>query len=200
MKTTERSAGLLISGITSVEGPIIRVEDTGIVAYDEFVEIIDPNNQTRVGRVLEVGDNVAVIEVFSGTTGLTTEGTRVRFSGRSLQVPVSREMLGRIFNGMGKPIDHGPLPLAHHFADINGRPINPTARLYPRDYIQTGISTIDAMNTLVMGQRCQSFWQRHSHDLLASQIVRQARGSQAGVMTNVMKTLRLSAGMGINMM
>ena len=96
MKTTERSAGLLISGITSVEGPIIRVEDTGVVAYDEFVEIIDPNNQTRVGRVLEVGDNVAVIEVFSGTTGLTTEGTRVRFSGRSLQVPVSREMLGRI--------------------------------------------------------------------------------------------------------
>ena len=104
MKTTERSAGLLISGITSVEGPIIRVEDTGIVAYDEFVEIIDPNNQTRVGRVLEVGDNVAVIEVFSGTTGLTTEGTRVRFSGRSLQVPVSREMLGRIFNGWESPL------------------------------------------------------------------------------------------------
>lgn len=183
MKTTERSAGLLISGITSVEGPIIRVEDTGIVAYDEFVEIIDPNNQTRVGRVLEVGDNVAVIEVFSGTTGLTTEGTRVRFSGRSLQVPVSREMLGRIFNGMGKPIDHGPLPLAHHFADINGQPINPTARLYPRDYIQTGISTIDAMNTLVMGQKVPIFsGSGIPHDLLASQIVRQARiGSQAGV-------------------
>ena len=183
MKTTERSAGLLISGITSMEGPIIRVEDTGIVAYDEFVEIIDPNNQTRVGRVLEVGDNVAVIEVFSGTTGLTTEGTRVRFSGRSLQVPVSREMLGRIFNGMGKPIDHGPLPLAHHFADINGQPINPTARLYPRDYIQTGISTIDAMNTLVMGQKVPIFsGSGIPHDLLASQIVRQARiGSQAGV-------------------
>lgn len=200
MKTTERSAGLLISGITSVEGPIIRVEDTGIVAYDEFVEIIDPNNQTRVGRVLEVGDNVAVIEVFSGTTGLTTEGTRVRFSGRSLQVPVSREMLGRIFNGMGKPIDHGPLPLAHPFADINGQPINPTARLYPRDYIQTGISTIDAMNTLVMGQKVPIFsGSGIPHDLLASQIVRQARiGSQAGVYDERNENFAIVfAGMGI---
>lgn len=200
MKTTERSAGLLISGITSVEGPIIRVEDTGIVAYDEFVEIIDPNNQTRVGRVLEVGDNVAVIEVFSGTTGLTTEGTSVRFSGRSLQVPVSREMLGRIFNGMGKPIDHGPLPLAHHFADINGQPINPTARLYPRDYIQTGISTIDAMNTLVMGQKVPIFsGSGIPHDLLASQIVRQARiGSQAGVYDERNENFAIVfAGMGI---
>ena len=200
MKTTERSAGLLISGITSVEGPIIRVEDTGVVAYDEFVEIIDPNNQTRVGRVLEVGDNVAVIEVFSGTTGLTTEGTRVRFSGRSLQVPVSREMLGRIFNGMGKPIDHGPLPLAHHFADINGQPINPTARLYHRDYIQTGISTIDAMNTLVMGQKVPIFsGSGIPHDLLASQIVRQARiGSQAGVYDERNENFAIVfAGMGI---
>lgn len=200
MKTTERSAGLLISGITSVEGPIIRVEDTGVVAYDEFVEIIDPNNQTRVGRVLEVGDNVAVIEVFSGTTGLTTEGTRVRFSGRSLQVPVSREMLGRIFNGMGKPIDHDPLPLAHHFADINGQPINPTARLYPRDYIQTGISTIDAMNTLVMGQKVPIFsGSGIPHDLLASQIVRQARiGSQAGVYDERNENFAIVfAGMGI---
>lgn len=200
MKTTERSAGLLISGITSVEGPIIRVEDTGIVAYDEFVEIIDPNNQTRVGRVLEVGDNAAVIEVFSGTTGLTTEGTRVRFSGRSLQVPVSREMLGRIFNGMGKPIDHGPLPLAHHFADINGQPINPTARLYPRDFIQTGISTIDAMNTLVMGQKVPIFsGSGIPHDLLASQIVRQARiGSQAGVYDERNENFAIVfAGMGI---
>ena len=200
MKTTERSAGLLISGITSVEGPIIRVEDTGVVAYDEFVEIIDPNNQTRVGRVLEVGDNVAVIEVFSGTTGLTTEGTRVRFSGRSLQVPVSREMLGRIFNGMGKPIDNGPSPLAHHFADINGQPINPTARLYPRDYIQTGISTIDAMNTLVMGQKVPIFsGSGIPHDLLASQIVRQARiGSQAGVYDERNENFAIVfAGMGI---
>ena len=183
-----------------MEGPIIRVEDTGIVAYDEFVEIIDPNNQTRVGRVLEVGDNVAVIEVFSGTTGLTTEGTRVRFSGRSLQVPVSREMLGRIFNGMGKPIDHGPLPLAHHFADINGQPINPTARLYPRDYIQTGISTIDAMNTLVMGQKVPIFsGSGIPHDLLASQIVRQARiGSQAGVYDERNENFAIVfAGMGI---
>ena len=115
-------------------------------------------------------------------------------------MPVSREMLGRIFNGMGKPIDHGPLPLAHHFADINGQPINPTARLYPRDYIQTGISTIDAMNTLVMGQKVPIFsGSGIPHDLLASQIVRQARiGSQAGVYDERNENFAIVfAGMGI---
>lgn len=200
MKNAERSAGLLIAGITSVEGPIIRVEDTGIVAFDEFVEIIDAKNETRLGRVLEVGENFAVIEVFSGTSGLTTEGTRVRFSGKSLRVPVSREMLGRIFNGVGKPIDKGPLPMAHTFADINGQPINPTARVYPRDYIQTGISTIDAMNTLVMGQKVPIFsGSGIPHDLLASQIVRQARiGNPAGNYEERRENFAIVfAGMGI---
>lgn len=185
MMLNERSGGLLIAGISSVEGPLIRVEDPGVVAYDEFVEIIDADQKTRLGKVLEVGEGFAVIEVFSGTVGLNIKNTHVRFTGRSLHVPVSREMLGRIFNGVGKAIDGGPAPLAHNYADINGQPINPTARLYPVDYIQTGISTIDAMNTLVMGQKVPIFsGSGIPHDLLASQIVRQARlGDAVGVTT-----------------
>jgi len=186
MMKSDRSGGLIIAGITSVEGPLIRVDNPGIVAYDEFVEIIDSNNETRLGRVLEVGETFAVIEVFSGSVGLNIKDTQIRFSGRSLHVPVSREMLGRIFNGVGKAIDGGPTPVAHTFADINGQPINPTARLYPVDYIQTGISTIDAMNTLVMGQKVPIFsGSGIPHDLLASQVVRQARlGDPAGITTD----------------
>lgn len=182
MKNIERSHGLQLAGISSVEGPLVLVKDTGLVAYDEFVEIVDSQNQSRLGRVLEVGEGFAVIEVFSGTTGLTIQNTQIRFSGQTLHVPVAREMLGRIFNGVGKPIDGGPDPLAEEYADINGQPINPTARLYPVDYIQTGISTIDGMNTLVMGQKLPIFsGSGISHDQLASQIVRQARlGDVAG--------------------
>lgn len=183
MMNSNRSGGLIIAGITSVEGPLIRVDNPGVVAYDEFVEIIDSNKETRLGRVLEVGETFAVIEVFSGSVGLNIKDTQIRLSGRSLRVPVSREMLGRIFNGVGKAIDGGPTPVAHTYADINGQPINPTARLYPVDYIQTGISTIDAMNTLVMGQKVPIFsGSGIPHDLLASQIVRQARlGDPAGI-------------------
>src|SRR5690606_28441985 len=137
-----------VVGISNVEGPLIFVKNIGIVAFDEFVEIVDLQGNTRLGRVLEVGDGFAVIEVFSGTTGLDIQNTRIRFSGQTLHVPVAREMLGRIFNGVGKAIDGGPEPLAEEFEDINGQPINPTARLYPVDFIQTGISTIDGMNTL----------------------------------------------------
>lgn len=182
MTQVENNNGLQLAGISSVEGPLILVKDTGIVSYDEFVEIIDSEGQTRLGRVLEVGEGFAVIEVFSGTAGLNIQNTKIRFTGQPLHVPVAREMLGRIFNGVGKAMDGGPEPLAEEFADINGQPINPTARLYPVDYIQTGISTIDAMNTLVMGQKLPIFsGSGIPHDLLASQIVRQARvGDVAG--------------------
>ena len=177
-----RHGGLQISGLKSVEGPLILVEGTGTVAYDEFVEIIDSHNNIRLGRVLEVGEGFAVVEVFSGTTGLTIEGTKINFKGQSLHTPVTREMLGRVFNGLGAPIDGGPEPLAEDYANINGQPINPSARVYPREYIQTGISAIDGMNTLVMGQKLPIFsGSGLPHDQLASQIVRQAKiGRVAG--------------------
>jgi V/A-type H+-transporting ATPase subunit B len=179
--TTDRG-GQEVVGVSRVEGPIVVVEGAGSVGFDEVVEIVDSQNRLRRGRVLEVGEGVAVVEVFAGTTGLSIDGTRVRFMGQPLHIPVTEEMLGRIFDGMGSPIDGGPQPLAENYADINGQPINPTARVYPQDYIQTGISAIDGMNTLVMGQKLPIFsGSGLPHDQLAAQIVRQAvLGAPAG--------------------
>jgi V/A-type H+-transporting ATPase subunit B len=151
------------------------VEGAANVSYDEVVEIQDATGRLRRGRVLEVGEGTAVVQVFSGSTGLSIDGTRVRFLGNTLHMPVAEEMLGRIFDGLGSPIDGGPEPLADHYADVNGQPINPTARVYPRDYIQTGISTIDGVNTLLRGQKLPLFsGAGMPHDQLTAQIVRQA--------------------------
>ncbi|RLC62850.1 MAG: V-type ATP synthase subunit B [Chloroflexota bacterium] len=167
--------GQEVAGVARVEGPIVVVGGVGNVGYDEVAEIIDPKGRIRRGRVLEVGEGVAVVEVFAGTTGLSIEDTHVRFLGRPMRLPVSTEMLGRVFDGLGEPIDGGPEPLAERWADVNGQPINPTARVYPRDYIQTGISAVDGMNTLVLGQKLPLFsGSGLPHDQLAAQIVRQA--------------------------
>jgi len=171
-----------VIGASRIEGPIVVVKDIGHVGYDEVVEILDSTGRTRFGRILEVGEDMAVVEVFAGTTGLTIDGTSVRFLGEPYQIPVAEEMLGRIFDGLGRPIDGGPEPLADRYADINGQPTNPTARVYPRDYIQTGISAIDGMNTLLRGQKLPIFSGAGlPHDQLATQIVRQATlGTLAG--------------------
>jgi V/A-type H+-transporting ATPase subunit B len=148
-------------GVARIEGPIIVVQRVAGVRYDEVVEIRDAQGRLRRGRVLEVGEETAVVEVFAGTTGLSIDSTRVRFLGQTLHIPVTDEMLGRVFDGMGVPIDNGPQPLTNRYADVNGKPINPTARVYPRDYIQTGSGL--------------------AHDQLATQIVRQATlGAPAG--------------------
>jgi V/A-type H+-transporting ATPase subunit B len=167
--------GQEVSGAARIEGPILVVEDVYGVGYDDMVEVVGEQGRRRRGRVVEVGEGRAVVEVFSGTTGLSIEDTHVRFLGQPMHLPVSEEMLGRVFDGLGEPIDGGPAPLALHTADINGQPINPTARVYPRDTIQTGISAIDAMNTLVLGQKLPIFsGSGLPHDRLAAQIVRQA--------------------------
>ncbi|HOT93015.1 MAG TPA: V-type ATP synthase subunit B [Anaerolineae bacterium] len=164
-----------ILGAARVEGPIVVVEGMRGVGYDEVVEIIDAQGRVRRGRVLEVGEEAAVIEVFAGTTGLSIEDTHVRFQGHPMRIPVSLEMLGRTFDGLGTPIDGGPMPLADRWADVNGQPINPTSRVYPRDVIQTGISALDGMNALVMGQKLPIFsGSGLPHNQLAAQIVRQA--------------------------
>ena len=174
--------GQEVSGVGRIEGPIIIVEGATNVSYDEVVEIRDSRGQLRRGRVLEVGEDMAVIQVFAGSTGLSIDGTRIRFLGETLHMPVAEEMLGRVFDGLGNPIDGGPQPLADRYADVNGQPINPTARIYPRDYIQTGISTIDGLNTLLRGQKLPIFsGAGMPHDQLAAQIVRQATlGKPAG--------------------
>ncbi len=180
-KSPERG-GQEVIGVARVEGPIVVVEGAGSVGYDDVAEIVDSQGRLRRARVLEVGEDMAVVEVFAGTTGLSIDGTRVRFLGGPLHIPVAEEMLGRVFDGLGTPIDGGPQPLTDHYADINGQPINPTARVYPRDDIQTGISAIDGMNTLVMGQKLPLFSGAGiPHDQLAAQIVRQATlGAPAG--------------------
>ena len=174
--------GQEVVGVGRIEGPIIIVEGTTNVSYDEVVGIRDPRGQLRRGRVLEVGEGMAVIQVFAGSTGLSIDGTRIRFLGDTLRMAVAEEMLGRIFDGLGNPIDGGPQPLTERYADVNGAPINPTARVYPRDYIQTGISAIDGMNTLLRGQKLPLFsGAGMPHDQLAAQIVRQATlGRPAG--------------------
>ena len=174
--------GQEVMGVGRIEGPILIVEGATNVSYDEVVEIRDMRGQLRRGRVLEVGEGTAVIQVFAGSTGLSIDGTRIRFLGDTLRMPVAEEMLGRIFDGLGNPIDGGPQPLTETYADVNGQPINPTARVYPRDYIQTGISSIDGLNTLLRGQKLPIFsGAGMPHDQLAAQIVRQATlGKPAG--------------------
>jgi len=163
-------------GLQKIKGPLIFIENIKNVGFEEMVEITHPNGERRHGRVLEVGSDIAVVEVFEGTSGLNTTTTKVRFLGESLRLPVTTDMLGRVFNGIGLPIDGGAEPITDIHRDINGAPINPIIREYPRDFIQTGISTIDMMNTLVRGQKLPIFsGSGLPHNQLAAQIVRQAK-------------------------
>jgi V/A-type H+/Na+-transporting ATPase subunit B len=169
-------AGREYVGVQRIEGPLIFIRNTHPVGYRELVECVDAEGNLRMGMVLDTSDTVVVAQIFEGTSGLTMPGTRVRFRGRPLRLPVSEHMLGRIFNGLGIPIDDGPQPPGDDEADINGRPINPTAREYPKDFIQTGVSAIDGMNTLIRGQKLPIFSGNGlPHNELAAQIARQAK-------------------------
>ncbi len=163
-------------GIEEANGPLIFIENIHNVGYNELVEIQDKDGNKRLGVVLEVSEGKAVVQVFEGTYGLTLSDTKVRFSGEPLCIPVSTNMLGRIFNGLGQPIDKGPVPVTKEKWNVNGMPINPTARSYPTQFIQTGISAIDGMNTLVRGQKLPVFsGSGLPHNKLTAQIVRQAK-------------------------
>ena len=162
--------------VTEVSGPLMVVDGVEGVAYNEIVDIETPNGEKRSGQVLEVRNDVAVVQVFEGTDDLNTKNTKTRFTGRTAKIGVSRDMMGRIFNGTGKPIDGGPEIIPEKELDINGNPMNPTSREYPADFIQTGISTIDGMNTLVRGQKLPIFsGSGLPHNELAAQIARQAK-------------------------
>jgi V/A-type H+-transporting ATPase subunit B len=168
-------AAVSYTGVQRISGPLVFVEGVRGVGYGEAVEIRAGEGVLH-GHVLEVGRSAAVVEVFEGTSSLSPPDTRVRFLGHALRAPVGEEMLGRSFDGRGDPIDGGPRPLAVELRDVHGEPINPVARDYPRDFIQTGISAIDGMNTLVRGQKLPIFSASGlPHDTLAAQIVRQAR-------------------------
>jgi V/A-type H+-transporting ATPase subunit B len=164
------------STITEVNGPLIIVNKITNVKYDELVEIELSDGEKRRGQVLEVSEDKAIVQMFEGTTGIDISNTKVRFLGRVIEIPVSTDMLGRIFDGSGRPIDNGPEIIPEKRLDINGSPLNPYARDYPNDFIQTGISSIDVLNTLVRGQKLPIFsGSGLPHSKVASQIARQAR-------------------------
>jgi V/A-type H+-transporting ATPase subunit B len=164
------------STVTEVSGPLMVVEGIEGASYGEVVKVRSPDGKMRLGQVLEAHLDKAVIQVFEGTKGIDTESTSVRFTGETMKIPVSPDMLGRVFSGTGRPIDDGPSIIPEERVDINGEPINPTSREYPREFIQTGISTIDGMNTLVRGQKLPIFSASGlPHNELAAQIARQAK-------------------------
>lgn len=161
--------------IREVYGPILVVEGVGQPKYEEMVEVKTKDGNVRLGRVLEAHQDRAVIQLFDSSMGLNTEETQVRFMGKTATMPVSESMLGRVFSGLGQPIDDGPELLAEKDLDINGYPINPYSREFPNDFIQTGISSIDGLNTLVRGQKLPIFsLSGLPHARLAAQIARQA--------------------------
>ena len=162
--------------VREVAGPILVVEGVEGVAFGEVVRIKTPDGENRLGQVLESSKDIAVVQVFEGTSGIDTSETSVRFTGEIMRLAVSKEMVGRFFDGLGRPIDGGPEIISDIKLPITGSPINPTARAYPNEFIQTGISTIDGMNTLVRGQKLPIFsGSGMSHNELAAQIARQAR-------------------------
>ncbi|MCT4592324.1 MAG: V-type ATP synthase subunit B [Candidatus Gracilibacteria bacterium] len=164
--------------VQEIRGPLLIVElpEDAKVSYDELCEVQVPGEKnTRMGKVLESAKGRAVVQMFEATRGIQTTDTKVRFLGESQQIGVSEDMLGRIFDGSGRPIDGGAEIIPEKKIDINGAPINPASREFPNDFIQTGISTIDAMNTLVRGQKLPIFsGSGLPHNRLATQIARQA--------------------------
>lgn len=162
--------------ISEVVGPLMLVEGVSGVKYDELVEIVQQSGEVRRGKVLEINGNKALVQLFESSQGLKISTSKARFLGRSIELAVSYDMLGRVFDGMGEPIDNGPAIIPEKRMDINGAPINPAARDYPEEFIQTGISAIDGLNTLVRGQKLPVFsGSGLPHANLAAQIARQAK-------------------------
>ena len=167
--------------IQEVAGPLMLVKGVEGVAYDELGEIELFNGEKRRCKVLEINEGNALVQLFESSTGISLESSKVRFLGHSMELGVSEDMLGRVFDGLGRPIDGGPEILPDRRVDVNGLPMNPAARNYPQEFIQTGVSAIDGLNTLVRGQKLPIFSASGlPHAQLAAQIARQAkvRGTQ----------------------
>ncbi|MBQ9360982.1 MAG: V-type ATP synthase subunit B [Lachnospiraceae bacterium] len=162
--------------IQEVAGPLMLVRDVENVAFDELGEIELANGEKRRCRVLEIDGGNALVQLFENSTGLNLESSKVRFLGRTMELGVSEDMLSRVFDGLGRPIDNGPEILPDERRDVNGLPMNPAARAYPEEFIQTGVSAIDGLNTLVRGQKLPIFSASGlPHAKLAAQIARQAK-------------------------
>ncbi len=175
MSSLPPSARIELVGADRIEGPLLLLEGFGRAAYGEVVEVHGAG-AVRLGEVLASSEDSAVIELWGDTAGMAPETLSVRFRGQTLHAPVAEEMLGRVFDGLGRPRDGLPPPIAERRVDVHGRPINPAARAYPRDPIETGVSAIDLMNTLVRGQKLPLLsGSGLPHNELAAQIALQAR-------------------------
>lgn len=163
-------------GLKDINGPLVALEGVTGVAYDEIARIRLRDGTERIGRVVELAGDKAVLQVFEGTNGISLTNTRTVFSGKPLEIPLASEMLGRVFNGAGKPVDGLGAVFPEKMGDVNGQSLNPVARQYPRNYIHTGISSIDALMTLIRGQKLPIFsGSGLSHNKLAVQIAKQAK-------------------------
>ncbi len=168
--------GIEYRGVNSVDGPIVVVRRTENIFYNETVSVRDRNGDKRLGRVIDMNEKAAVVQIFGSTTGIDLEESSFEFLDKPLELRVGEELLGRVFNGLGEPIDGYPEIISSEFVNVNGNPINPYSRSYPRDFIQTGISAIDGMNSLVRGQKLPIFSGNGlPHNKLAAQIIRQAK-------------------------
>lgn len=163
-------------GLSNIQGPLVVLEGVNDAFYEEMVSVTLDSGETRVGRVTEISGDKAVIQVFEGTSDLSLTNTRTKFLGEPMRLPLSKEMLGRTFDGVGRPIDGLGEYFADEVRDVNGLPINPVSREYPNNFIQTGISSIDCLATLIRGQKLPIFsGDGMPHDDLAVQIARQAK-------------------------
>ena len=166
-------------GLSEINGPLIAIDNVDGASFEELVRLTDSTGKERLGRVVALEGERAIVQVFAGTSGIGLADTKTVFTGKPLMLPLSTEMLGRIFNGSGQPIDGLGSLYPEKYEDINGQPINPVSRTYPRNYIRTGISSIDVLSTLIRGQKLPIFsGSGMSHNKLAAQIVRQAKISE----------------------
>jgi V/A-type H+-transporting ATPase subunit B len=168
--------GIEHRGLTLAEGPIVIAERRETSSYGELVAVYGRDGQRRLGKVIDVSEKIVAIQLFSDNSGLSLDDARVEYLGRPLELRVGTGLLGRVFDGLGRPSDGYPEIASSERRDVNGRPLNPAARVYPRDFIETGVSAIDGMNTLIRGQKLPIFSGNGlPHNRLAAQIVRQAR-------------------------
>lgn len=188
--------------VCGVNGPLVILDNVKFPKFAEIVHLTLPDGSKRTGQVLEIAGNKAVVQVFEGTSGVDVKATRVEFTGDTMKMPVSEDMLGRVFNGSGVPIDKGPKIFAEEYLDIQGQSINPSSRTYPEEMIQTGISTIDVMNSIARGQKIPIFSAAGlPHNEIAAQICRQAGlVAKKGVLDGHEENFSIVfAAMGVNM-
>lgn len=185
--------GIEYAGINSVDGPIVIVERKENTGYNETVCVRDKNGEKRTGRIIDLSEKTAVVQIFGNTTGLDLNTSSIEYLDQPMELRVGKDLLGRIFNGIGEPIDGYPQIISSEKRNVNGNPMNPYARVYPRDFIQTGISSIDGMNTLIRGQKLPIFSGNGlPHNKLAAQIIRQAK-----ILNSDEQFVMVFAGMGI---